>query len=49
MRVDPLFKGFSWYTPYQFSDNNPNETNDLDGLEENTTSTYLHKPFPILL
>ena len=49
LSVDPLFNGYPWYTPYQFSGNKPIWANDLDGLEENTTSTYVHRPLPVLL
>jgi RHS repeat-associated protein len=34
LSVDPLFKGFAWYTPYQFAGNKPIVAIDLDGLEE---------------
>ena len=34
LSVDPLFKGFPWYTPYQFAGNKPIWAIDLDGLEE---------------
>jgi hypothetical protein len=47
LSVDPLTKTFPWYTPYQFSGNKPIWASDLDGLEENTTSTYVYHP-PIL-
>lgn len=33
LSVDPLTKGYPWYTPYQFAGNNPIEAIDLDGLE----------------
>jgi hypothetical protein len=32
--VDPLFKSYPWYTPYQFAGNKPIISIDLDGLEE---------------
>ena len=34
LSVDPLFKGYPWYTPYQFAGNTPIQAIDLDGLEE---------------
>lgn len=34
MCVDPLFKSYPWYTPYQFAGNKPIRYIDLDGLEE---------------
>ncbi|MGN6492810.1 MAG: RHS repeat-associated core domain-containing protein, partial [Agriterribacter sp.] len=47
LSVDPLTKTFPWYTPYQFAGNKPIWATDLDGLEENTTSTYVYRP-PVL-
>jgi RHS repeat-associated protein len=40
LSVDPLFKSFPWYTPYQFAGNKPIAFIDLDGLEE---YYYLYK------
>ena len=34
LSVDPLFKTYSWYTPYQFAGNKPIIAVDLDRLEE---------------
>ncbi len=34
LSTDPLFKGYPWYTPYQFAGNKPIAFIDLDGLEE---------------
>jgi RHS repeat-associated protein len=34
LSVDPLFKGYPWYTPYQFAGNKPIWAIDLDGAEE---------------
>ena len=34
LSVDPLYKKFPWYTPYQFAGNKPIWAIDLDGLEE---------------
>ena len=31
--VDPLFREYSWYTPYQYAGNKPIIAIDLDGLE----------------
>lgn len=33
LSVDPLFKSYPWYTPYQFAGNMPIMASDLDGLE----------------
>ena len=33
LSVDPLFRGFPFYTPYQFAANMPTVAIDLDGLE----------------
>jgi RHS repeat-associated protein len=33
LSVDPLTKGFPWYTPYQFAGNTPIQAIDLEGLE----------------
>ena len=33
LSVDPLFKSYPWYTPYQFAGNTPISCIDLDGLE----------------
>lgn len=45
--VDPLTKQYPWYSPYQFAGNKPIWFTDLDGLEENSTSTYVYHP-PVL-
>ena len=34
LSVDPLTKGYPWYTPYQFAGNMPIIAIDIDGLEE---------------
>jgi RHS repeat-associated protein len=34
LSIDPLFKSYPWYTPYQFAGNVPIAAIDLDGLEE---------------
>jgi RHS repeat-associated protein len=34
LSVDPLFKSYPWYTPFQFAGNMPISAIDLDGLEE---------------
>jgi RHS repeat-associated protein len=34
LSVDPLFKNYPWYTPYQFAGNMPIVAIDLDGLEQ---------------
>ena len=41
--VDPLFKRFPWYTPYQFAGNKPIWAIDLDGLEEKKVTHHLAK------
>jgi RHS repeat-associated protein len=33
LSIDPLFKGFPYYTPYQYASNTPIVAIDLDGLE----------------
>jgi len=35
LSVDPLFRDYPWYTPYQFAGNKPIWAIDLDGAEEN--------------
>jgi RHS repeat-associated protein len=47
LSVDPLSKSYPWYTPYQFAGNKPIWAVDLDGLEENTRSTYVYQA-PVL-
>jgi len=47
LSVDPLTKTYPWYTPYQFAGNKPIWATDVDGLEENITSTYVYHP-PVL-
>lgn len=34
LSVDPLYKDYPWYSPYQFAGNKPIAAADLDGLEE---------------
>jgi|GEM_PF-2849777 RHS repeat-associated protein len=34
LSVDPLTKGYPWYTPYQFSGDKPIKSIDLDGAED---------------
>lgn len=38
LSIDPLFKGYPYYTPYQFAGNRPIWAIDLDGLEEQTVT-----------
>ena len=38
LSIDPLFKSYPWYTPFQFAGNNPIKFIDLDGLEEHDPS-----------
>jgi RHS repeat-associated protein len=40
LSVDPLTKGYPWYTPYQFAGNKPIWAIDLDGLEEDTSTSW---------
>ena len=47
LSLDPLTKTYPWYTPYQFAGNKPIWAKDIDGLEENTMSTYVYHP-PVL-
>lgn len=42
LSVDPLFKGYPWYTPYQFAGNKPIVADDLDGLEERIRVFWPH-------
>ncbi len=37
LSVDPLYKSYPWYTPYQFAGNKPIIAIDLDGMEEKIT------------
>lgn len=39
LSVDPLFRSFPWYTPYQFAGNRPIFAIDLDGLEDIPATT----------
>jgi hypothetical protein len=45
--ADPLTKQYPWYSPYQVAGNKPIWFTDLDGLEENSTSSYVYHP-PVL-
>jgi RHS repeat-associated protein len=49
LSVDPLTKRYPWYTPYQFAGNKPLWATDLDGLEENTASTYVYHTPPLAI
>jgi len=40
LSVDPLTKGYPWYTPYQFAGNKPIWAVDLDGKEEFFATDY---------
>jgi RHS repeat-associated protein len=46
--VDPLTRDYAFYSPYQYAGNKPTQFTDLDGLEENSTSTYVRIRVPIL-
>src|SRR3990172_3500727 len=39
LSVDPLFRSYPWFTPYQFAGNRPIWAIDLDGLEDVGTNT----------
>ncbi|HMH33194.1 MAG TPA: RHS repeat-associated core domain-containing protein [Puia sp.] len=41
---DPLSVKYPWYTPYQYAGNKPIQFTDYNGLEENSTSTYVKPP-----
>jgi RHS repeat-associated protein len=43
LSVDPLYKSYPWYTPYQFAGNKPIYAVDVDGMEElpNEAHNYL--------
>jgi RHS repeat-associated protein len=52
LSVDPLFKSFPWYTPYQFAGNTPIQAIDLDGAEplyiaDKTNDGKTHLKFPV--
>jgi RHS repeat-associated protein len=47
LSIDPLTKTYPWYSPYQFAGNKPIWATDIDGLEENTSSTHVNHP-PVL-
>jgi len=40
LSVDPLYKDFPWYSPYQFAGDKPIWAIDLDGLEEYYVTDY---------
>ena len=42
LSTDPLFKGYPYYTPYQFAGNMPIWAIDLDGLEEMKANSVAH-------
>ena len=42
LSTDPLFRGYPYYTPYQFAGNKPIWAIDLDGLEEYTKTSTRH-------
>jgi RHS repeat-associated protein len=48
LSVDPITKKYPQLTPYQFASNSPISGVDLDGLEYNNSSTYVHKVLPLL-
>jgi RHS repeat-associated protein len=41
LSVDPLFKSYPWYTPYQFAGNDPIRNIDIDGLEGGSAIEYM--------
>ena len=40
LSIDPLFKTYPWYTPYQYAGNSPIAFIDLDGLERVLAITF---------
>lgn len=46
--MDPITSKYPELTPYQFASNSPISGVDLDGLEYNNSSTYVHKVLPLL-
>ncbi len=48
LSVDPLTRDYAFYSPYQYAGNKPIQFTDLDGLEENSASTYVKIRVPIL-
>ena len=40
--VDPLYRYYPWYSPYQFAGNHPIYSGDLDGLEPDKTPVLLN-------
>jgi RHS repeat-associated protein len=42
LSVDPLFKSYPWYSPYQFAGNNPIRFIDLDGKETEDPQNEKH-------
>ena len=49
LSVDPLFKSYPWYTPYQFAGNMPVWAIDLDGLEELVVTKKLSNYMDVVL
>jgi hypothetical protein len=47
LSVDPLTKGYPWYTPYQFAGNKPLWAVDLDGAEEKLSTDQLGRSLSI--
>ncbi|OQP58027.1 hypothetical protein A4R26_23295 [Niastella populi] len=46
LSLDPLTKTYPWYTPYQFTGNNPIKFIDLDGLEPFDPNKYINSDAP---
>jgi hypothetical protein len=48
LSMDPLFRDYPWYTPYQFAGNKPVWAVDLDGAEEQPSNgvVYTSSPLP---
>jgi RHS repeat-associated protein len=44
LSVDPLFRSYPWFTPYQFAGNRPTIAIDVDGLENEDTQTAIPEP-----
>ncbi|WP_422103845.1 polymorphic toxin-type HINT domain-containing protein [Winogradskyella sp.] len=45
LSTDPLFKGYPFYTPYQFASNTPISAIDIDGLESDKNFNEIEKDF----
>lgn len=48
LSVDPLFKTYPWYTPYQFAANTPLSAVDIDGLESDKVFNATEQTVPVV-